>query len=173
MTPPPSLAGKIGHYGEQAAEFLIPGGAVSKGAKAVEGVTEGMRAAPLLRTAARAGMEGISAAGVEVAHGGSADDIKRAGELGLVAPVAGAALGAVKKPVINAATDLLGKITGAGGEAIRMAGRAASQKFMDAMRSKTSEVEIVNDLQSAVKNLKMQRSAEYQKAMKEIGRAHV
>ncbi len=58
ITPPESLAGKLGYGGEKMAEFFIPAGAVGRAGQAVEAATAGMRGAGALNLAARAALEG-------------------------------------------------------------------------------------------------------------------
>lgn len=67
---PDSVAGKIGKAAEQAGEFLIPSGAIARGAKVVEGATAGMRGANALRVAGRAALEGAGAGAVTTAQTG-------------------------------------------------------------------------------------------------------
>ena len=101
--PPPSLSGKIGHYVEQAAEFLTPGGAVSKGAKAIEAASAGSKFAPAINSFGRALLESGAAGAVSgVQSGGDPNAIKSGMEAGFAAPAianaAGAMLGKVASP---------------------------------------------------------------------------
>lgn len=78
MTPPQSLAGKVGFYGEQIGEFAVP---LSK-------VTAAVKGAPM---AARMLAEGAAAAGVgAVQSGGDPNAAIVAGTLGAMAPSVGA-----------------------------------------------------------------------------------
>jgi hypothetical protein len=81
-TPPDSFAGKAGEFVEQAAEFFVPAGAVSRGAKAVEAATKGARHAKAINLGARAALEGASAAGVTAAQTGDAGEAAKAGVSG-------------------------------------------------------------------------------------------
>lgn len=167
MTAPDSTMGKVGKFGEQAAEFMIPGGMISKGAKAVEGVTAGMRAAPLVNTGARAALEGISAAGVTGAQtGGDTSQMKTAG---LTAGATSAALPAVGALARKAGPAILGKTTGAGEESIRVAANSADRPaFTKAMRGGTDEPEIVGNFKQAVGNAQASRSADYRAQLAKI-----
>lgn len=79
ITPPASLAGQLGYGGEKVAEFFVPGGAVGKAAKLVEGATTGLRGAQALNIGARAALEGAAAGGVAgVQTGGDPQAMKDA-----------------------------------------------------------------------------------------------
>lgn len=67
---PVGTAQKVGSGIEQAAEFLIPGGAISKGTKAIEATTAASRAAPVARVLGRAVLEAAGAGGVAGAQTG-------------------------------------------------------------------------------------------------------
>ena len=71
---PHGAAQKIGFGGEQAAEFMTPGGAVSKGAKMADAAVDAAKLAPwlgkLLKLGARSGLEAGSSAAVTAAQGG-------------------------------------------------------------------------------------------------------
>ncbi len=80
VTPPDSAAGRAGKFLEQAGEFMLPGGAVRRGAKAIQGITQGMRGAGALNVAGRAALEGASAAGVRgIQTGGDPEEMEQAG----------------------------------------------------------------------------------------------
>lgn len=162
MTPPPSLAGKLGAGATTVSEFMLPAGVVGKGVKAVEALAAGTRAARALPWAARVGGEAASAAGVEALRtGGDVESMKTAAALGAALPTfAGPAKG-----VLHYATDVLGKTTGAGGEAVRIAASRATAKLKDAMRSRTSELEIVRHLKDAVKQVRTTRASDYRAAI--------
>lgn len=93
---PQSIPAKIGFGGEQAAEFAIPGGAVSKGAKAAEGAIDAAKIAPVASKAfkllTRGGLEAASAGGVTAAQGGSGKDIAENAAVGGALPAVGAVL---------------------------------------------------------------------------------
>jgi hypothetical protein len=76
---PPTMAGKIGRFGEQAAEYMIPAGEVASATKAL----------PL---AGRALAQGATSGAVNAAQGGSPASIGTSAALGAAVPVAGAAL---------------------------------------------------------------------------------
>lgn len=73
MTAPDSAAGKAGSIIEQGAEFMLPGGLVSRGAKLLQG------SGKIAQVAGRAGLEGLAAAGVAgVQTGGDTDAMRSA-----------------------------------------------------------------------------------------------
>ncbi len=79
---PKNVAEQVGYGAEKMAEFLAPTGATGAAARAVEGATAGMRAAPLLNLAARTGLEAGSAAGVAgLQTGGDPEEMKKAAEI--------------------------------------------------------------------------------------------
>lgn len=87
---PQNRTQELAMQGEQIAEFFIPGGAVSKGAKAVEAATAGKRFADIVRLGARAGLEAGSAAAVTAAQtGGDLDDTTRSAVIAGAIPVIG------------------------------------------------------------------------------------
>lgn len=96
VTTPTSTAQKIGFGTEQVVEFLIPGGEIGKGVSAVEKATAALpKAARLVANlGARAGLEGLGAAGMTALQGGDEKDIKTAGILG-------GAFGVISKPLEN------------------------------------------------------------------------
>ncbi len=99
--------GQLGKGAEQVAEFMAPGGAINRGAKAIEGVTAGVRGAPVLNALGRGVLEGASAAGVTgVQTGGDVEQMKNAG---LTAGAVGAAIPAVGAAV-SAATPSASRI---------------------------------------------------------------
>ncbi len=158
-TPPPSTAGKVGYGAEQVGEFMLPAGAVGRGAKAIEGATAGMRGAGLLNTAGRAALEGASAAGVTAAQtGGDAGQMARAGT---TAGAVSAAVPVVSKVVGAVAPAVLGRTTGAGEEAIRTAASNPSPAFMNAMRGNVDEGDLVGAVRDALGKVKEQRGNDY------------
>lgn len=99
---PHGIQQDVGFGGEQAAEFALPGGAVTKGAKAAEAGIDATRLAPLAKSAlkllSRGGLEAASAGGVTAAQGGPVlSNSLIAGAL----PAASAAL----KPVATALSE--------------------------------------------------------------------
>jgi hypothetical protein len=75
----------------------------------------------------------------------------------------------VSKPIIKSLSDWWGKATGAGGEALRTGANAvtpaARKAYMDALRNKTSETQIVNDLKGALNNVTTKRASDYKSAV--------
>jgi hypothetical protein len=101
-THPNTLPEKIGYGSEQAAEFAVPGGAVTRGAKAAEAAIDAARMAPLansaLKVLSRAALEGAAGGTVAAAQG---QDPKTAALFSAVLPVVGAAL----KPAAGALAE--------------------------------------------------------------------
>lgn len=90
-TAPASTAGQVGRFAEQGAEFLIPAGAVNRGVGLLK------NAPAVARIAGRAGLEGLSAAGIAgVQSGGDPEAMRNAA---LTAGVATGTLGAAAEAV--------------------------------------------------------------------------
>jgi hypothetical protein len=83
---PLGTAEKIGFGTEQAAEFLIPGGAISKAGKAAEAGVDALKfgnlATKTLKVGAKVAIGAGEAAGVTALQGGSKKDVKTAAVLG-------------------------------------------------------------------------------------------
>lgn len=165
ITPPPTIGGKVGNVGESIAEFALPSGIVGKGVKALEAVSSGSKAA-------RAGIAATKALGQAGAAGGtefvrSGGDVSKSRTAALTAGATSAA-----EPIIGLAgkglSEVLGKTTGAGGEAIRTAFNGASQGLKDAMRNKTSELQIVGDLKDAISTLAENRANAYRAQLSQL-----
>src|SRR6185295_2665103 len=86
-----TAAGKTGFYGEQAAEFLAPMGAIGKATKAERMITR--------MAAEAAGSGGVAA----LQSGGDPRQMATAAALGAVAPPVGAAVGATVRAAQRAA----------------------------------------------------------------------
>jgi hypothetical protein len=115
ITPPESLAGKLGYGGEKMAEFFIPAGAVGRAGQAVEAATAGMRGAGALNLAARAALEGTAAGGVAgVQTGGNVEAMKDAALMGAgttaALGAAAAAAPAYAGRLTRKAEELYGKV---------------------------------------------------------------
>lgn len=99
----PQNAGQYLGYGtEQLLEFFVPAGKVSKGTKAVQGLTAASKFSPLLKSgvnlAAKAALEGTAAAGVTAAQQGKIDkNVAVNALLGAGGEVAGKGLSALGK----------------------------------------------------------------------------
>lgn len=79
-TQPTNVPQTIGKAAEQVGEYFIPGGAITRGANAVKAATTGVRGAGLLTGLTRAGLEGVSAAGVNYAQNEDPQAALKAGE---------------------------------------------------------------------------------------------
>lgn len=92
----------IGAGAESIAEFFVPGGAVNRGVKAVQGVTKGLPvlARGALNLGARAGLEAGSVGAVTAAQGG---DVRTNAGIAAAIPVAGA----IVAPAANAVKAML------------------------------------------------------------------
>jgi hypothetical protein len=109
----PTNAGQsLGFGAEQVGEFFTPGGAVSKGSKAVELVTGASKLPTVLKGVtkllSRAAMEGAGQAGVTALQGGSSKDVAQNAALGAGGSIAGNILGSVGKklsPVLKSSAE--------------------------------------------------------------------
>lgn len=82
---PENAAQKAGMFGEQVAEFMLPGGMVARGAKGIAALKGAPKFAPWV---ARAGLEAASAAGVTAAQtGGDKKEMAIAAALGGAIPL--------------------------------------------------------------------------------------
>lgn len=104
-----NTAEKVGYGAEKAAEFLIPGGTIAKGEKALQATTaaaaKGGKIAPLiektLNVAGGAGLEGAGAAIVNEAQTGNTKDSLKTGATAALLSVPFKIFGQLKKPVAN------------------------------------------------------------------------
>ncbi len=122
---PKNTAQKVGFYGEQAAEYLAPAGAVSKATKAIEGATEGVRGAKAIRAIGKGALEATAAGAVGTAQTGSAKEgAKTAALVGGTAAV-GEGIKAASGPVANLAEKLYARaiLQGGGKEATKVLAR--------------------------------------------------
>lgn len=82
---PKGAVQKLAFGAEQLAEFLVPGGAVAKGAKAVQGARVVQKLAPAAqvatKVATRTGLEGVTAGAVRSAQTGSVKEGTKAGAI--------------------------------------------------------------------------------------------
>lgn len=160
--PPETTAGKVGEFGGMAAQFMVPGGAVTKGVRALEAAGAGR----LATTLARGLGEAATAGGVEAVRSGG--DVGATGRAAATGGVFGAGTEAVSPAVAKLATAFLGKSTGAGAETIKTALSATSPRFKDAMRNKITEMEIVQDVRDAVERVVENRSQAYRQAFGQL-----
>ena len=92
FTPPKGTAQKVGFVAEQIGEFFVPGGAVAKGAKAVQGVKALSKVPKLAKLAGfgtRVAGEAGTSAGLTALQGGSGEQVKEAGILSALFPIVG------------------------------------------------------------------------------------
>lgn len=79
---------------------------------------------------------------------------------------------AASKPVTKVGSEFLGKTTGAGGEAVRTGASAitpaAKKAYTDALRNKTSELNLVEDLKQSLKKVTADRAAAYRNAVSQL-----
>lgn len=144
ITPPQTGAGKLGFYGEQAAEYALP---LSRLASAAA-------SSPLL---ARAGLQGVGAAGVAGAQsGGDPVAMIGAGALGATAPLVGAAGRAVGSRVSQAAAGAKeGGIGGAIAGAIRtVTPNEPKTLLIQALKPRSTQVDFGSALDRAIPEVK-------------------
>lgn len=99
---PTTTAQKVGYGVEQAAEFLVPGAAVSRAAKGVQAATSGMRGGGIVNAYGRAVLEGAAAGAVSgVQTGGDTGAMRDSALTGWALSGAGSAIVAGAKPVAN------------------------------------------------------------------------
>ncbi len=186
MKPPDGMAGKIGFYGEQAAEFGVPLARIAR-------VTKGM---PILK---RMGVDAATSAGVAgIQSGGDTGSMGVSAALGGALPVAGKVAGAVGGAVKRTAAGAQeGGVGGAVAAAVRrvvptdtrtmlvqgLKPRATKTGFEGSLgravpEIKTSEselgkaIETVDDLLAATKHAKKRVRAQYDEMagpMREMG----
>lgn len=103
VTTPTNTAQRIGSGIEQAVEYVIPAGAVTRAAKGVQALTAGVRGAKALNIGARAGLEAASAAGVAaVQTGGDTGAMRDAALTGGALSAGAGVVAAGLKPLANA-----------------------------------------------------------------------
>jgi hypothetical protein len=96
---PKNLMQKVGFGGEQIAEFIAPAGWVGKGEKLIDAAVHARQLPKILEGAIGLGTkalgEGGLNAGMEVLHGGNADDVQSAAGIGAAMPFVGKLLSPV------------------------------------------------------------------------------
>ena len=144
ITPPQTGAGKAGFYTEQAAEYALP---LSRLAQLTAGSG----------VLARAGLQGLGAAGVAGAQsGGDPATMMGAGTLGAAAPFVGAAAGAVGSRISHAAAGAKeGGIGGALAGAIRTVAPSEPKTLLiQALKPRATQVEFASALDRAIPEIK-------------------
>lgn len=149
MTPPDSAAGKVGFYGEQAAEFAVP---LTRLAKVTKGLSLPRRMA--VDAAASAGVAGVQS-------GGDANATTTGAVLGGALPLAGAGLrlvgGAVSRGAAGAAEGGLG---GAVAGALRTVAPVGSRMMLfQGLKPRNSRVNFMGSLDRAMPELKITEEA--------------
>jgi hypothetical protein len=157
---PDSLAGKAGHFAEQAGEFIVPAGMAA----------EATKGAGLI---ARAGAQALAGGGVSaVQSGGDPRATGMGAAIGAAGPVVGAGIQAAAPSlgpaVTRVASQVLGRTTGAGPAAIQQAIEAPTPDLVAAMRGATTEGEVLNNFKDALQNVKDARAVDYQKALANV-----
>ena len=156
-TPPDSAMGKTGYYGEQAGEFLLPGGAISKADKAIEAA----KLAKPLEVLAKGATEALPAAAITYGQTGGNTD---------AALVAGGGAGALKMALPVAGEWVaakLGKKTGVGEEAIKKAAQN-SPDFQKGLSGELTEGDILQTARDALEAVKEQRRVAYQSQLQNL-----
>jgi len=148
---PETLPGQAGKFGEQAAEWLLPESKLAKVDKAIEAAKFLPR---LTKPLVAAVPHAATAAGITGAQtGGDPDAMKWA------ALISGGARFA--QPGIAAtAQGVTGLMTGAGKAAVKKASEAAPE-FMQAMRGRITESDILNHIRRGMEGIVNQRGAQY------------
>jgi len=148
ITPPQTAAGKTGFYGEQAAEFLAPMGAIGKATKAERMITR--------MAAEAAGSGGVAA----LQSGGDPRQMATAAALGAVAPPVGAAVGATVRAAQRAAAGAAeGGIGGAVATALRaVAPVEPKAALVQALKPTATKVNFGGALDRALPELKITES---------------
>lgn len=140
MTPPQTPAGKVGFYGEQAAEFAVP----------LSRVTKATKGASIVK---RMGAEAGASAGVAgVQSGGDPGSMTAGAALGAAVPMAGAAVGAVRRAAAGARE---GGVGGAVAGAIRaVAPQDAKPMLIQALKPRAVSRRFPQSLDAALPELK-------------------
>lgn len=141
ITPPESLPGKIGFYGEQAAEFAVP---LTRLSKATKG-------AGLLK---RAGVDAAASAGVAgVQSGGDQSAMAIGAAGGAVVPFAGAAFRGAKRAAAGARE---GGIGGAVAAAVRTVAPSEPTVMMtQALKPRSTQTKFTGSLAKALPEIKV------------------
>lgn len=167
---------KAGFVGEQIAEFLVPGGASSKVGKVVDGA-EILPKLPFLKKAVSSGSKVLSEAGIAagqtaVQSGGDKEQIKDAGLYSAAFPLASSAIGKVFKGGGKVVTEVLGKTTGAGLQAIKEAFENPNVvKFArDAGKQGVDEVmeEALQEAKKGLRTLVEKRGQQYRSELSQL-----
>lgn len=155
---------KAGRLTENIAEFFIPSGTASK--LALKGLPLTQK---LGKLALAGGREATDLAARTYAQTGSPSESMMAGAIGSAFPFAGALLGGAIKGAGGLTTEILGKTTGAGGGAIKLAFDRPAQ-FLDALRKTSTEaiIPIVEKAKSAMGDIAAKRMTEYRNALSKL-----
>lgn len=163
-TTPTNTAQKIGFGAEQIGEFFIPGGASAKVGKAMEGVKSLSKMPKLAKAfgfAGKVATEGALATGQTALQEGEINsEAKKAGKFGLAFPVAGAVGSKVLKGGGKLFSEVFGKSTGAGSQAIKEAFNNPNVMKYAREAGKNGVDEVMTEsLQSAKQGLQILRKA--------------
>ena len=147
---PDNTPAHVGKFLEGATEFMVPAGEAAK-------LTQGAKL--------------VTRAAAQGAVGGAVSAVQSGGNPAAIAT--GAALGAAGEPVADLGAsflqkvlpEILGRTTGAGATALRMARENPSPELLDAMRGNLSESEVVKNFVDAAHDVKLDRAAKYQAAL--------
>jgi len=175
---PEGLAEKAGFLTEQVGEFFIPGGALTKGAKAAEGLVQASKVSsklkPLLKLGTRSAGTALEGGGITaIQTGGDLEETKKAAEFGAALPVAGTLLRNLGRGVGKVGGEILGKTTGAGADVIYDAYNSpAVQKFARSAGKTGGAAEILSstldDAKKALDQMTSLNSKLYREAMSKI-----
>lgn len=170
---PTNNAQKLGFMGEQIAEFFVPGGASLKAGNIASNAVKGGRLIKGATKLASTGVvEGFLGAGqTAFQEGAFNNNVKNAGIASAVVPAGFSALGKTLKTAGKVGGELLGKTTGAGGEAIFQAFKNPNVVKFAREAGKDIEGfqgEVLNETKSALSLLAEKRANAYQKRLNKI-----
>jgi len=175
---PEGLAEKAGFLTEQVGEFFVPGGAITKGAKVLEGALQASKFAPKFLPAFKLGIRAAGTAleggGITaIQTGGDLEETKKATELGAAIPVAGALLRNLGRGVGKVGGEVFGKTTGVGADVIFDAYNNPAVKNIARQAGKTggaSEIlsSTLDDAKKALDRTTSLNSKLYREAMNKI-----
>jgi len=150
---PPTVTGwgEITQPVEQGAEFLAPAKRVTQIGKLIDTA----KAPWLVRTAGKAALEAVPAAGITYVQSGGDPNAARASALGTAATTA-------LLPVIGRIlAEGTGMSTGVGGYAVERAATNPTPELMAAMRGDITEAQVLGATRDAASYVKAKRSADY------------
>jgi len=177
---PVGTAEKIGFFGEQIGEFLIPGAAPTKIGKAAAGAKALKEAPKAAKTAARiigtgAGEAVLATGQTAIQKGGFDEEAKEAGIIGAVTPGAFEAIGKIAKPLFKGigkvTAGVTGRVTGTQGDVLIEAFK--NPKVIKAARVAGKDIasfqdELLENTKTGLSRLKELRASKYKPQLEAI-----